>query len=108
MTQTPKPPRPRKPPAPPPTEPLLPAALEITRTRQGMPLRKALTVHFEISIDGKPRNYRDRKAVAIEAAKYLKWKPPHSEVLARDFGAGRDGGGVQVLIAAGADKPDVT
>jgi hypothetical protein len=38
------------------------------------PLGKALGAQFEISVDGKPRSYRDRKAVAIEAAEYLKWK----------------------------------
>jgi hypothetical protein len=31
------------------------------------PLAKALAAQFEISIDGKPRSYRDRKVVAIEA-----------------------------------------
>jgi hypothetical protein len=82
------PPRPPKPPAPPPTEPLPPAALEITRTGLGMPLGKALTVQFEISIDGTPRSYRDRKAVAIEAAEYLKWKHPHSEVVVKDLRSG--------------------
>jgi hypothetical protein len=77
MTQKPKPPRPPKPSAPPPTEPLPPAALG-----------RALTVQFEISIDGTPRSYRDRKAVAIEAAEYLKWKHPHSEVVVRDLRSG--------------------
>jgi hypothetical protein len=43
-----------------------------------MNLPKAPGVQFEISVDGKPRSYRDRKAVAIEAAEYLKWKYPHS------------------------------
>jgi hypothetical protein len=35
---------------------------------------KAPGTQFEISIsiDGKPRSYRDRKAVAIEAAEHLK------------------------------------
>jgi hypothetical protein len=87
MTQKPKPPRPPKPPAPPPTEPLPPAALG-----------KALGAQFEISIDGKPRSYRDRKAVAIEAAEYLKWKHPHSEVVVKDL---RSGEGMVV-----AYKPD--
>jgi hypothetical protein len=31
------------------------------------PLAKAPAAQFEISIDGKPRSYRDRKVVAIEA-----------------------------------------
>ena len=37
---------------------------------------KAPGAQFEISIDGKPRSYRDRKAVAIEAAQHLKRKHP--------------------------------
>ena len=52
------------------------------------PLGKAPGAQFEISIDGKPRSYRDRKAVAIEAAEYLKWKHPHSEVVVRDLRSG--------------------
>ena len=63
-----------------------------------MPLGKALTVQFEILIDGTPRSYRDRKAVAIEAAEYLKWKHPHSEVVGKDL---RSGQGMVV-----AYKPD--
>jgi hypothetical protein len=44
----------------------------------------------------KPRSYRDRKAVAIEAAEYLKWKHPHSEVVVTDLrSAGGGGGSVQ-------------
>jgi hypothetical protein len=42
-------------------------------------VRKAPGAQFEISVDGKPRSYRDRKAVAIEAAEYLKWKNPHTK-----------------------------
>jgi hypothetical protein len=44
--------------------------------------------HFEISIDGKPRSYRDRKSVAIEAAEHLKRKHPNSEVVVRDLRSG--------------------
>ena len=53
-----------------------------------MPLGKALTVPFEISIDGTLRSYRDRKAIAIEAAEYLKWKHPHSEVVVKGLRSG--------------------
>jgi hypothetical protein len=38
------------------------------------PLAKAPGAQFEISIDGTPRTYRDRKAFAIEAAARLKRK----------------------------------
>ena len=54
-----------------------------------MPLGKAFGAQFEISVDGKPRSYRDRKAVAIEAAEYLKWKYPHSEVVVKDLASGK-------------------
>jgi hypothetical protein len=53
-----------------------------------MNLPRAPGVQFEISVDGKPRSYRDRREVAIEAAEYLKWKQPHSEVLMRDLRSG--------------------
>ena len=43
-----------------------------------MPVAKALGAQFEVSIDGMPRTYRDRKALAIEAAEHLKRKHPHS------------------------------
>jgi electron transfer flavoprotein alpha/beta subunit len=53
-----------------------------------MPLGKASGAQFEISVDGKPRSYRDRKAVAIEAAEHLKRKHPNSEVVVRDLASG--------------------
>ena len=43
---------------------------------------------FEISVDGKPRSYRDVKAVAIEAALFLKECRPTQDVSVRDL---RDG-----------------
>jgi hypothetical protein len=33
---------------------------------------------FEIRIDGTPRTYRDRKDFAMETARFLKSKNPHS------------------------------
>ena len=57
------------------------------------PLGKAPGAHFEISIDGKPRSYRDRKSVAIEAAEYLKGIFPNSEVMVRDL---RNGEGTEI------------
>ena len=41
--------------------------------------------HFEISIDGKPRSYRDDPEVARAGAKYLKFRNPKSEVSLRDM-----------------------
>ena len=43
---------------------------------------------FEISVDGRPRSYRDTKAVATEGAEYLKQCHPHSEVTMRDLTSG--------------------
>jgi hypothetical protein len=40
---------------------------------------KAPGAAFEITVDGKSRSYRDRKAIAIEAAEHLKHKFPHCD-----------------------------
>jgi len=40
---------------------------------------------FEIIVDAKPRSYRDVKAVAIEAAIFLKEHRPTTEVSVRDL-----------------------
>jgi hypothetical protein len=49
---------------------------------------------FEISVDGKPRSYRDTKATAIEGAEFLKQGHPHSEVTVKDLKSG------EVTVAA--------
>jgi hypothetical protein len=54
-----------------------------------MTIGKAPGAQFEISVDGKPRSYRDRKAVAIEAAEHLKRKHPNSEVVMKDLASGK-------------------
>ena len=43
---------------------------------------------FEIRIDGTPRTYRDRKDYAMEAARLLKSKQPHSMVEVKDLNSG--------------------
>jgi len=53
-----------------------------------MTITKAPGAQFEISIDGTPRTYRDRKALAIEAAEHLKRKHPHSALVVRDLQSG--------------------
>jgi len=50
--------------------------------------KKAHGAQFEISIDGTPRTYRDRKAFAIESAEYLKRKHPNSTIVVRDLRSG--------------------
>jgi hypothetical protein len=48
-------------------------------------MQKNITgAHFEILLDGKSRSYRDRKEVAIEAARFLKDRNLNSEVTVRD------------------------
>jgi hypothetical protein len=43
---------------------------------------------FEITVDGKPRGYRDTEAIAGEAARYLKLRNPNVEVVVRDIAGG--------------------
>jgi hypothetical protein len=43
---------------------------------------------FEVSIDGTPRTYRDRKALAIEAAEHLKRKHPYRLIVVKDLQSG--------------------
>ena len=43
---------------------------------------------FEIRIDGTPRSYRDRKDFAMEAARLIKSKNPHSMVEVKDLKSG--------------------
>ena len=43
---------------------------------------------FEIRIDGTTRTYRDRKDYAMEAARLIKSKNPHSMVEVKDLQSG--------------------
>ena len=58
-----------------------------------MKIRNPPGAQFEILVDGKPRSYRDIKAVAIASAEFLKSRNPHSEgvVLTRPPGIHTDG-----------------
>jgi hypothetical protein len=55
---------------------------------------------FEIRIDGTPRTYRDRKDYAMEAARLLKSKQPHSMVEVKDLKSGD--------VTAVANRPGLT
>ena len=46
---------------------------------------------YQIAVDGKPRSNRDDKAIAIEAAEYLKYQHPHAEVTVLDLETGARG-----------------
>ena len=49
---------------------------------------EALRARYQIAVDGQPRSNRDDKAIAIEAAEYLKYKHPHAEVTVHDLVTG--------------------
>jgi hypothetical protein len=40
---------------------------------------------YEISIDGVPRTYRDRKDIALQSAQFLKSRNPNSVVKLKDL-----------------------
>jgi hypothetical protein len=43
---------------------------------------------FEISVDGVPRSYRDRKDLALQGAKFLKSRNPNSVIKLKDLQTG--------------------
>jgi hypothetical protein len=45
---------------------------------------------FEIRIDGVPRTYRDRQDIALQTARLLKPRNPHSVVKLRDLQTGEE------------------
>ena len=45
---------------------------------------------FEISIDGVPRTYRDRKDHALQSAQFLKSRNPNSVVTLKDLQIGQE------------------
>ena len=45
---------------------------------------------YEISIDGVPRTYRDRQDIALQTARLLKSRNPHSVVKLKDLGTGEE------------------
>ena len=48
-------------------------------------MRKDAGAHFEISVNGVPRTYRDVRETAIEAALFHKDRAPTDEVKVRDL-----------------------
>ena len=57
---------------------------------------------FEIRIDGTPRSYRDRKDFAMEAARLIKSKNPHSMVEVKGL---QSGDVTAVALRPGKRKP---
>jgi hypothetical protein len=50
---------------------------------------KAPAARFELSVDGVPRSYRDRKEIALDAAVRLMLKYPNSAVAVKDLQSGK-------------------
>jgi hypothetical protein len=48
------------------------------------------SAQFEISIDGVPRSYRDRKDLALQGAQFLKSRNPDSVVKLKDLQTGEE------------------
>jgi hypothetical protein len=48
-------------------------------------MKKETGARWEITVDGVPRSYRDRREMAVEGAEYLKSRNPASEVTVRDY-----------------------
>ena len=40
---------------------------------------------YEISVDGVPRSYRDRQDIALQTARFLKSRNPHSVVTLKNL-----------------------
>ena len=45
---------------------------------------------YELSVDGVPRSYRDRKDIALQSAQFLKSRNPHSVVKVKDLHTGEE------------------
>ena len=48
-------------------------------------MEKDTGAQFETLVDGKPRSYRDIKAVAIASAEFLKSRNPNSNIAVKDL-----------------------
>ena len=59
-------------------------------------MRVIHSAQFELSVDGVPRSYRDRKDLALQGAQILKARNPNSVVRLKDLKTGRDRHRIQV------------
>ena len=66
------------------------ADLETGSQRGSGAMRVIHSAQFEISIDGVPRTYRDRKDLALESAQFLKSRNPNSVVKLKDLQTGEE------------------
>ena len=63
-------------------------------------MRVVASAQFEISIDGVPRTYRDRKELALSATQMLKSRNPNSVVKLKDLESGEE-----IIIAFKSAQP---
>ena len=56
----------------------------------GETLKANQGAQYEISIDGVPRTYRDRQDIALQTARFLKSRNPHSVVKLKDLQTGEE------------------
>src|SRR3954463_15368785 len=57
---------------------------------------------YQISIDGVPRTYRDRQDIALQTARFLKSRNPHSVVKLKDLQTGEE---TVVAFKSGSLRP---
>ena len=53
-------------------------------------MRVIHSAQFELSVDGIPRSYRDRKDIALQSAQILKSRNPNSVVKLKDLNTGEE------------------
>ena len=53
-------------------------------------MRVIHSAQFELSVDGVPRSYRDRKDLALQSARILKSRNPNSVVKLKDLQTGEE------------------
>jgi hypothetical protein len=60
---------------------------------------------YEITIDGKPRSYRDSRPIAIEAARHLNSKNPNAKIVVRDLETDHHQPATAQAAIGGTDPP---
>jgi hypothetical protein len=59
--------------------------------RRGLGAMRVIhSAQFELSVDGVPRSYRDRKDLALQSAQILKARNPNSVVKLKDLQTGEE------------------
>ena len=61
-----------------------------TRAERSRGTKNNTGAQYEISINGIPRSYRDRKELALQGARFLKSRNPNSVVKLKDLQTGEE------------------